>query len=221
MASIVQYQCTSRTHAHAFARVQRVATPIICTLSRFLLVNFVLLACFFLSSGSSRTLGRYPGVRISEAVSPITLAALVADRHCGEDTKLIFYMNPGELLSRRFTSKDTHSAAGDLLVMYAEVGLERTRPTFSSFRPCLHQQAFRHTGSGRAKAGVVYVQGSTHTPPSVSLVVLPGASECPVAKDAPEFVLFRPSHRPPACPRRPPNRSLARGPTRRDPRVYR
>lgn len=31
-------------------------------------------------------------------------------------------MNPGELLSRKFTSKDTHSAAGDLLVMYAEVG---------------------------------------------------------------------------------------------------
>ncbi|CAM9604376.1 unnamed protein product [Scytosiphon promiscuus] len=68
-----------------------------------------------------RTLGHQPGVRVQEAVSPITLAALVADRHCGEDTKLIFYMNPGELLSRSFTSKDTHSAAGDLLVMYAEV----------------------------------------------------------------------------------------------------
>ena len=68
-----------------------------------------------------RTLGSLPGVRVSEAISPITLAPLLADRHCGEGTELIFYMNPGELLSRKFTSKDTHSAAGDLLVMYAEV----------------------------------------------------------------------------------------------------
>lgn len=54
-------------------------------------------------------------------MAPIDLAALFADRHCGEGTKLILYMNPGELFSRTFTSKDTHSTAGDLLVVYAEV----------------------------------------------------------------------------------------------------
>lgn len=54
-------------------------------------------------------------------MSPITLAPLFADRHCGEGTELILYMDPGELLSRKFTSKDTHSTAGDLLVVYAEV----------------------------------------------------------------------------------------------------
>ncbi|CBN75425.1 expressed unknown protein [Ectocarpus siliculosus] len=69
-----------------------------------------------------RSLGNLPGVVVSEAISPITLAPLLADRHCGKGTKLVFYMNPGELLSRKFTSKDTHSAAGDLLVVYAEVG---------------------------------------------------------------------------------------------------
>eukprot|EP00752_Nemacystus_decipiens_P004759 g4334.t1 len=68
-----------------------------------------------------RTMGNLPGVRISEATSSITLAPLLADRYCGEGTELILYMNPGELLSRPFTSKDTHSTAGDLLVVYAEV----------------------------------------------------------------------------------------------------
>lgn len=70
---------------------------------------------------SGRTLGHIPGVRVSEAVSPITLSPVLADRHCGEGTKLILYMNPGELLSRTFTSKDTHSARGELLVVYADV----------------------------------------------------------------------------------------------------
>ena len=69
-----------------------------------------------------RTMGSLPGVRVSEATSPITLAPLLADRHCGKGTELILYMNPGELLSRPFTSKDTHSTAGDLLVVYAAVG---------------------------------------------------------------------------------------------------
>eukprot|EP00903_Cladosiphon_okamuranus_P008170 g7869.t1 len=68
-----------------------------------------------------RTMEGLPGVRVSEAVSPINLAPLLADRYCGEGTELILYMNPGELLSRKFTSKDTHSTAGDLLVVYAEV----------------------------------------------------------------------------------------------------
>ena len=48
-------------------------------------------------------------------------SALLADLHCGEGTRLIYYMNMGELLSRAFTPKDTHSVKGDLLIMYAEV----------------------------------------------------------------------------------------------------
>lgn len=55
------------------------------------------------------------------AEPPLALAPLLADRHCGEGTRLIYYMNLGELLSRKFTSKDTHSVSGDLLVAYAEI----------------------------------------------------------------------------------------------------
>lgn len=46
-------------------------------------------------------------------------------------------MNPGELLSRAFTPKDTHSVKGDLLIVYAEVdrvgvySVERTLATTS------------------------------------------------------------------------------------------
>lgn len=51
----------------------------------------------------------------------MSLSPLLADRHCGEGTRLIYYMGPGEMLSRTFTSKDTHSVRGELLVVYAEV----------------------------------------------------------------------------------------------------
>lgn len=43
---------------------------------------------------------------------------MFADEFCGADTKLIFYMKPGSIVSRQFMSKDTHSTHGDLLVVH-------------------------------------------------------------------------------------------------------
>lgn len=60
-------------------------------------------------------------MRVTPAIKPTQHSALLADRHCGKGTRLIYYMNPGELLSRSFTPKDTHSVKGDLLIVYAEV----------------------------------------------------------------------------------------------------
>lgn len=48
-------------------------------------------------------------------------ASLAADQVCGKQTRLIYYMNPGDVLSRPFTADDTHSAIGDLLVKYTDV----------------------------------------------------------------------------------------------------
>lgn len=48
-------------------------------------------------------------------------ASLLADRYCGDGTQLIYYLNPGEVLSRTFTSKDTHGTNGDLLVPFTEL----------------------------------------------------------------------------------------------------
>lgn len=48
------------------------------------------------------------------------LSALVADKHCGTGSELIYYMEAGSLLSRSFTSKDTHSPRGELLVAYSD-----------------------------------------------------------------------------------------------------
>ena len=45
-------------------------------------------------------------------------ASLFADEYCGVDTSLIFYMNSDSVVSRQFTSKDTHSTHGDLLVVH-------------------------------------------------------------------------------------------------------
>ena len=46
-------------------------------------------------------------------------ASLYADEYCGvEDTSVIMYVNRGSVFSRYFTSKDTHSPRGDLLVVY-------------------------------------------------------------------------------------------------------
>lgn len=47
-------------------------------------------------------------------------ASLNADVHCGEGTKLIYYLGPGEVISRTFTRKDTHSTKDDLLVPFTE-----------------------------------------------------------------------------------------------------
>ncbi|CAM9769234.1 unnamed protein product [Ectocarpus sp. 6 AP-2014] len=68
----------------------------------------------------NRTVGQRTGVHVWNS-SYVDFAALQADRACGNGTKLIYYMSPGQVLSREFTSKDTHSARGDLLVSYTEV----------------------------------------------------------------------------------------------------
>lgn len=62
-------------------------------------------------------------------------SALTADKSCGEDTALIYYLNPGELVTRTFTAKDTHSPRGDLLIKYADVdvvGQENARRAMAS-----------------------------------------------------------------------------------------
>ena len=46
----------------------------------------------------------------------VAYAPLMADKACGSHTRLIYYMGPGEILSRPFTAKDTHSPEGKLLV---------------------------------------------------------------------------------------------------------
>ena len=52
--------------------------------------------------------------------SKADLSALLADKHCGDGVELIYYMKAGSLLSRSFTSKDTHSPRGELLVAYTD-----------------------------------------------------------------------------------------------------
>lgn len=64
-------------------------------------------------------LGDTPGVAVVETINP-SLSALFADEFCGNDVKLIYYLTPGTLVSRTFTSKDTHSPRGSLLVVYSE-----------------------------------------------------------------------------------------------------
>lgn len=47
-------------------------------------------------------------------------ASLFADQYCGDGTRVIYYVRPKSVTSRPFTSKDTHSPAGDLLVVYSD-----------------------------------------------------------------------------------------------------
>ena len=53
-------------------------------------------------------------------------AALNADKACGSGTRFIFYMEIGEVLSRPFTVKDTHTPQGDLIVTFTDT--ERSHP---------------------------------------------------------------------------------------------
>ncbi|CAM9613973.1 unnamed protein product [Ectocarpus fasciculatus] len=64
-----------------------------------------------------RSMGGLPGVTVSSTRNPAT-ASLFADRFCGAGTALILYVEPGSVLFRPFTSKDTHSPRGDLLVVH-------------------------------------------------------------------------------------------------------
>lgn len=70
---------------------------------------------FFICS----TVGLYPGVSVSSTLN-IRLSSLFADQRCGEGTKLILYVQPGSVLSRTFTAKDTHTPRGELLVVYGD-----------------------------------------------------------------------------------------------------
>ena len=53
----------------------------------------------------------------------VAYASLAADEACGKETRLIYYMRPGEVLSRPFTPKDTHSPKGNLLVTHSDVDI--------------------------------------------------------------------------------------------------
>ncbi|CAB1101450.1 unnamed protein product [Ectocarpus sp. CCAP 1310/34] len=68
----------------------------------------------------NRTLGGYPDVEIVNATTTGGHASLLADVHCGEGTKLILYLGPGDVVSRPFSKKDTHGTCGQLLVPYTE-----------------------------------------------------------------------------------------------------
>lgn len=65
----------------------------------------------------ARTIGQYPTATIVNS-SHVEHAALYADEACGAGTRLILYMDIGEVLSRSFTEKDTHSPRGDLVVAF-------------------------------------------------------------------------------------------------------
>eukprot|EP00903_Cladosiphon_okamuranus_P021318 g19589.t1 len=65
----------------------------------------------------NRTLGQDASVTIVNS-SHVEHAALVADKACGAGTRLILYLEVGEVLSRSFTEKDTHTTRGDLIVAF-------------------------------------------------------------------------------------------------------
>lgn len=50
-------------------------------------------------------------------------ASLAADKACGTQARLIYYMDPGEVLSRPFTARDTYSRKGELLVRLTDAKL--------------------------------------------------------------------------------------------------
>lgn len=66
---------------------------------------------------TARTLGQLATVNIVNS-SHVEHSALYADKACGAETRLIFYMDIGEVLSRSITAKDTHSPRGDLIVAF-------------------------------------------------------------------------------------------------------
>ncbi|CAB1112818.1 unnamed protein product [Ectocarpus sp. CCAP 1310/34] len=66
-------------------------------------------------SHSPETFGHLPNVTVGTSTN-VEHGPLVADYICGEATRLIYYMDAGEMLSRTFTKKDTHTVMGDLIV---------------------------------------------------------------------------------------------------------
>ena len=51
----------------------------------------------------------------------VAYASPLADKTCSDQTRLMYYMEPGELLCRPFTANDTHSPKEDLLVKHTDV----------------------------------------------------------------------------------------------------
>ena len=76
-----------------------------------------------------RLFSRFRGVgEVNDAVSVVNdtrvaFAPLKADVFCGNQARLIYYMDPGEVLSRPFTARDTHSHKGELLVKHTDAKL--------------------------------------------------------------------------------------------------
>lgn len=73
-----------------------------------------------MTSSFSRTLGGLPNVFITNATR-VEYSALEADRLCGHGTRLIYYMEVGQILSRTFSTKDTHTARGALIVAAEDI----------------------------------------------------------------------------------------------------
>ena len=73
----------------------------------------------FRCAAPPRAVGVLPGVTVHATEEPFT-ASLFADEYCSADTSLVFYMKSNSVVSRPFTSKDTHSTHGDLLVVYGD-----------------------------------------------------------------------------------------------------
>eukprot|EP00904_Undaria_pinnatifida_P009837 jgi/Undpi1/5984/HiC_scaffold_2.g01258.m1 len=64
-----------------------------------------------------RYFGHLPGVVLSTS-SNAQFSAYLADQHCGPGIELIYYMIAGFIISRSFTSKDTHAPRGKLPMEY-------------------------------------------------------------------------------------------------------
>eukprot|EP00903_Cladosiphon_okamuranus_P017930 g16498.t1 len=67
----------------------------------------------------NRAVGHLPTVNVVNS-SHVEHSSLNADKACGPGTRLIFYMGIGEVLSRSFTEKDTHTPRGDLIVAFTD-----------------------------------------------------------------------------------------------------
>ncbi|CAB1106307.1 unnamed protein product [Ectocarpus sp. CCAP 1310/34] len=75
-----------------------------------------------------RAFAHLPGVTIGLSKS-VSYGALIADEVCGEGTRLIYYIEAGQVVSRTFTAKDTHTVLGDLIVSLANA--DEVPPVFA------------------------------------------------------------------------------------------
>ncbi|CBJ30864.1 hypothetical protein Esi_0218_0031 [Ectocarpus siliculosus] len=66
----------------------------------------------------ARAFAHLPDVAI-ELSKSVSHGALIADEVCGKGTRLIYYIEAGQVVSRTFTEKDTHTVLGNLIVSLA------------------------------------------------------------------------------------------------------